>query len=246
MLALILAAGYATRMYPLTLNKPKPLLSIAGKPAIEHIIERIRAIKEVARILVITNAKFFQHFQDWKKTFSEELPIKILNDQSLSEQDRLGAVGDIDFVLKQEKVSQDLLVIAGDNLFQGGLREFIDFARNKAPASSIGLHKLNNLKQVKKYSQVRLDAEQRIIEFEEKPQRPSSTLVAKCIYFFPAEKLHLIAEYIKTGGSTDQPGHYISWLYRQDKVFGFIFSGRWYDIGDAQTYQKASDEFGLE
>lgn len=242
MKSLILAAGYATRLYPLTLNRPKPLLIVGRKPAIEYIIERIEEIEEVDEILVVTNAKFFKQFKGWRKTFSPKVPLKILNDGTASEESKLGAVGDIDFVIKREKIADDLLVIGGDNLFELGLREFVDFAKHKAPASSVGLHKLKNKQLVKKYSQVTLDSNNRIIKFIEKPQKPTSSLVARCIYFFSQSELGLISKYIVLGNSTDAPGNYISWLCQRVSVYGFAFSGKWYDIGNYETYKKADKD----
>ncbi len=243
MKSLILAAGYATRLYPLTLDKAKPLLPVAGKPTIEHILQRIEEIDEVDEVLVVTNEKFFGQFTEWRRQLKPRKPLKILNDRSTSETDRLGAIGDMDFAIKQEKIGEDLLVIAGDNLFELGLRQFMDFAEAKSPASSIGLYNLPSKEAVKKYSQVLLDRDNRIIEFEEKPQRPTSSLAAKCLYFFPKAKLELISEYLRSGSLTDAPGHYISWLCRKDTVYGFVFSGRWYDIGNYKTYKMADKDF---
>lgn len=243
MKSLILAAGYATRLYPLTLNKAKPLLSVAGSPAVEHIIERIEEIEQINEILLVTNEKFFKQFQDWKKKFLSKIPLKVLSDNTLSEQDRLGAIGDMNFVIKEEKINEDLLVIAGDNLFELGLREFVEFSEHRIPASSIGLYNLNDIEAVKRYSQVCLDANDKIIEFIEKPKTPTSTLVAKCIYYFPRSKLGLISEYINSGGETDAPGHYIGWLCQRDTVYGFTFCGKWYDIGNYEIYKKADQDF---
>jgi len=244
MKSLILAAGYATRMYPLTLNRAKPLLPVAGRPALDYIIERIEEIEEIDKIFVVTNEKFFRQFEDWQKKFSSKKPIKILNDRTLSDQDRLGAVGDMDFVIKEEKITDDLLVIGGDNLFELGLREFVDFAKLKSPASSIGLYDIKDKEAVKRYSQVRLNQDDKIIEFVEKPEKPTSTLVAKCIYFFSKGELGLISEYLRSGGSTDAPGHYIAWLCQRGfLVYGFTFCGRWYDIGNQQTYKRADKDF---
>lgn len=243
MKALILAAGYATRMYPLTLDRAKPLLPIAGKPAIEYIIKRIEEIEEIDKIFVVTNEKFFQQFVAWFKKFSAKKPIKILNDQTLSEQDRLGAIGDLDFVIKEEKLADDLLVIAGDNLFELGLREFVDFAKHRAPASSIGLYDIKDKEAVKRYSQVCLDANDKVIAFEEKPKQPTSTLVAKCLYFFSKEDLSLISKYLSSGGTTDAPGHYIAWLCQRTPVYGYTFCGKWYDIGNQAVYKKANQDF---
>lgn len=244
MKSLILAAGYATRMYPLTLNKAKPLLPVAGKIAIEYIIERILEIDEIDEIIIATNEKFFRQFQDWHRQFGQiNKPLKILNDQSSSETDRLGAIGDIQFVIEKEKIDDDLLVIGGDNLFEMGLRGFIDFAKHRIPASSVGLYNLKDKEAVKIYSEVQLDKNEHIIDFVEKPKNPASTLVAKCIYFFPKSKLSLISKYINSGGLIDAPGHYISWLCRCDSVYGFTFCGQWYDIGNYEIYKKANKDF---
>jgi len=243
MKSLILAAGYATRMYPLTLNKAKPLLPVAGRPAIEHIIERIHEIEEVDEILIVTNNKFFNQFEDWRKNFNSPKPIKILNDETLTEDDRLGAIGDMDFVIRKQALCDDLLVIAGDNLFELGFKDFVEFAKSKSSSSSIGLYNFKDKEAVKRYSQVSLDEDNKIVDFQEKPKDPTSTLVAKCIYFFPGKKLNLVAEYLKSGGSTDAPGHYISWLCKKDAVYGFVFSGKWYDIGNQEIYKQANDDF---
>lgn len=243
MKCLILAAGYATRLYPLTRNKAKPLLPIAGKAVIEHIISRIEQIQDIDEILVVTNAKFFEQFKQWQRNFQAKQSVKILNDYSSTEKDRLGAIGDMDFVVAKEKITEDLLVIAGDNLFELALDNFLDFAVKKVPAFSIGLYNLKNQEDVTKYSEVHLDEESRVTEFTEKPAHPTSTLIAKCLYFFPAAKLGLISEYIRTGGSIDAPGHYISWLCKRDEVYGYIFQGKWYDIGSYEIYQRADREF---
>ncbi|NQS99994.1 MAG: nucleotidyltransferase family protein [Candidatus Omnitrophica bacterium] len=243
MKSLILAAGYATRLYPLTLNTPKSLLPVGGVPTIELIIRDLEKINEIEQILVVTNDKFFQQFKDWQQQFSSTRPIKIINDGSTSEQDRLGAIGDINFVIAQEKIADDLLVIGGDNLFELGLREFIDFAKLKLPACSVGLHKLENKEEVRRYSQVTLDGNKRITEFIEKPKNPSSTLVAKCVYLFSKNELGLIADYIAKGNPIDAPGNYIGWLCHEVAVYGFTFSGKWYDIGNYQTYQQADRDF---
>lgn len=245
MKSLILAAGYATRMYPLTLNQAKPLLPIAGRPAIEYIIEHIDEIDEINEIFIVTNSKFFKQFNQWRDSFNSHKPIKIVNDNTLSEDDRLGAIGDMEFVVREEKLDEDLLVIAGDNLFEKGFNDFLKFAKKRKPFSSIGLYKLKTKEAVKKYSEVVLDKTSKIVDFKEKPGNPTSTLVAKCIYFFSAEKLKLISEYLKSGGSTDAPGYYISWLSEKDTVYGFVFSGKWYDIGNHEVYQRANKDFAL-
>src|SRR3989344_4509975 len=143
MKCIILAAGYAIRLYPLTLDRPKPLLPIAGKPIIEHILEKINDLDDIDEILIVTNSKFFDNFRNWKRGYSSSKPIKIINDRTKSEEDRLGAIGDLDFVIKHEKIDGNLLVIAGDNLFNFSLKHLHDFFRKKS-ASVIALYDIKD------------------------------------------------------------------------------------------------------
>lgn len=243
MKALILAAGYATRLYPLTLNQPKPLLPVGGKPVIEHIIEKLNEIREINEILVVTNQKFFGHFESWADGYAVEgSRVKILNDGTLSNNDRLGAVGDIDFVIRNEGINEDMLIVAGDNLFQFGLVEFVEFARSKHPMSSVGLYDLKDLEAAKRFGVVQIDDEAKVTNFEEKPSQPASTLVAKCLYYFPGDKLGLIRDYLKQGKTKDAPGYYLEWLSRRDEGYGFSFNGSWYDIGHLESYKEADEE----
>lgn len=239
MKALILAAGYATRLYPLTLNIPKPLLAVGKKPVIEYIIERLGEIEELDEILIVTNEKFFPHFQGWLGNLSFAKKIELLNDGTLSNEDKLGAIKDIEFVIRERKLGCDLLIVAGDNLFEDSLVEFVGFSKGKTPHVSVSLSDLGNKEAAKKFGVVEIDAEGRIVSFQEKPSQPKSTLVAKCLYFFPADKLGLVSEYLKTGKIGDAPGYYIEWLFKKESVFGFVFGGRWYDIGDIASYEEA-------
>ncbi len=247
MKALILAAGYATRLYPLTLNRPKPLLEVAGKPMMEYVVERIEKINKetdiVDEILVVTNQKFSGHFRKWAEGFKTELKVTILNDGTLSDDDKLGAIGDIDFTAKQVNLSDGLLVVAGDNLFDFGLYDFVKFARKKEDGSGVGLYKIEDRELVKKYSVVTLDDENRVIDFEEKPENPQTSLIAICLYYFPHNHLKLIDKYLKEGNSPDAPGHYIGWLQKEKKVYGYAFEGTWYDIGDIRSYEQADREW---
>lgn len=239
MKALVLAAGYATRLYPLTLNKPKPLLSVGRKKVIEHIIERIGEVKEVNEILIITNQKFFSYFQEWQKSFRFSKRIEILNDGTLSNEDRLGAIGDIEFVITKRELNCDLLIVAGDNLFEDSLAEFVRFSKEKIPCVSISLYDVGDKEAAKKFGVVEIDKDGRIVDFQEKPSFPKSSLAAKCLYFFPKDKLGLVSQYLKEDNIRDAPGYYIEWLSKREEVFGFVFEGRWHDIGDIASYEQA-------
>jgi len=248
MKALLLAAGYATRLYPLTLNQPKPLLDVAGRPVIEFILDIIEPLKEVDEVFIVTNHKFHGHFEKWKEKFSgSKKKITVLNDGTLSNEDRLGATGDIEFVIKKKGIKDDLLILAGDNIFKTDLRDFIDFSISKRPSISIGLYDVEDLQLAKKYGIVSLSDDKKVLEFKEKPAEAKSTLAAKCLYFFPKEKLDVMREYLKTDTSKDAPGFFLEWLSKKDIMFGYVFKGeKWFDIGDKASYEEANREFRKE
>lgn len=244
MKALILAAGYGTRLYPLTRDKPKPLLPVAGRPMLEHILKKIEKVEEVDKIYVVTNEKFAGHFRDWKDTCQSRKEIKIINDATISDEDKRGAIGDMQLVVEKEGVNDDLLVVAGDNLFRFNLGDFVTFFRKKG--TSVGLYDFQDREAVKRYSIVEVNEDKKIISFREKPSHPATTLIAICLYLFPREKLNLISEYLKEGNNPDAPGFYIAWLHRREPVYGFVFEGKWYDIGDLKCYEEANREYDRE
>ncbi len=238
MKALILAAGYGTRLYPLTKDKPKPLLPVAGKPMVEHVLKKIEEIETIDEVYIVTNEKFAGHFREWKDTYAGRKKIKIINDETISDEDKKGAIGDMRLVIEKEGINDDLLVVAGDNLFEFDLRDFIDFFRDKG--TSVGLYDFRDREAVKRYSIVEIDADKKVLNFQEKPSEPSTTLIAICLYLFPKGKLNLITEYLKEGNNPDAPGFYIAWLHRREPVYGFVFEGKWYDIGDLKCYEEAN------
>jgi len=241
MKALILAAGYATRLRPITLNKPKPLLPIARRPIIEYLIANIEQVHEIDRIYLVTNRRFFSKFHGWLKNFSSRKQIEILNDESLCDEDKLGAIGDMAFVIAKKQIDDDFLVVGGDNFFQFNISDFVEFF--KARGISVALYDIGDKVLARRYGIVELDDRGRIIDFQEKPSEPKSSLVATCIYLFPKEKLHLIGRYLKGSNNPDNPGLYIEWLARREPVFGFISKGRWYDIGNLDSYRRANQDY---
>ncbi len=243
MKALILAAGYATRLYPLTIGTPKPLLRVGGRPMIDYIMDKLETLSGLDEVYVVTNSRFFNQFEDWKSKHSSSKKLTIVNDKTLTNDDRLGAIGDIQLVLDQAKVSDDLLVIAGDNLFAFKMPDFINFAERHAPNFSIALHNIGSREEARKYGVVKIDGNNRLLKFTEKPPEPESTLVAICLYYFPKGKLSRVAEYLKQSRHKDAPGNYISWLVQNDNVYGFSFDDEWYDIGDKSIYEKIKDTY---
>ncbi len=243
--ALILAAGYATRLYPLTLNQAKPLLKVAGKPMVGWVADQLSAIDSLETIYIVTNAKFFGNFIDWTKEYlatHQRINLRVINDGSLSDADKLGAIGDMYFALQQEQLgNSDLLVVAGDNLFSDPLDAFTDFARQH-PAT-VGVFDVKNLEQAKRYNKLTTNPAGILTGFEEKPAEPTSTLCAIALYYYRPEALRLLPTYMKEGNNPDQPGRFIQWLYRKLDVFTFPVNGIWYDVGSRETLETANDLF---
>jgi len=241
---LILAAGYATRLYPLTLNKAKPLLVVGGKPIIEWVVDNLRGVPDLETIYVVTNDKFAADFQAWSELYQKRHPefrFKIINDRSRSDDDKLGAIGDINFVVTQEKLSRSsLLIIAGDNLFTESLEEFVACA--KGSAATVGVYDVGDAESVKKYGNVLIDDHGIITHLEEKPQNPRGTLAAIALYYYSPEVLSLLNIYLAAGNNADQPGRFVQWLHTRKPVKTFQVKGQWLDIGSKETLENA-DQF---
>jgi len=243
--ALILAAGYATRLYPLTLNKAKPLLEVGGKPIIEWLFDNLASVPGLRTVFVVTNDKFASDFQNWANTYQNRhraMQIKIINDGSKSDDDKLGAIGDINLVLTRENLANDdLLVIAGDNLFEQRLSDFVNSAKHSQ--ATVAVHNVGNLEAMKKYGTVTIDSKGVITNFEEKPEKPKSTLAAVALYYYSREVLSLFTTYLAAGNNPDQPGLFLQWLYTRQPVNTFEIKGRWLDIGSKETLENADKIF---
>ena len=243
--ALILAAGYATRLYPLTLNKAKPLLKVGGKPIIEWVLDNLASVPDLGTIYLVTNDKFASDFQSWANRYQDRqrsLKIKIINDGSKSDDDKLGAIGDINFVLTRENlIANDLLIIAGDNLFHEPLADFVKHARGTQ--ATVAVHDVGDLDAMKKYGAVTIDAHGTITRFEEKPEKPQTTLAAVALYYYSRDVLPLFTTYLAAGNNPDQPGRFLQWLYTRKPVQTFRIKGEWLDIGSKETLEKADEIF---
>jgi glucose-1-phosphate thymidylyltransferase len=242
---LILAAGYATRLYPLTEKKAKPLLEVAGKPMIEWVLDNLAPIPDLGTIYVVTNDKFAADFQAWADGYAQSQPklkCKIVNDGSQSDADKLGAIGDIRFVITREELAGGaLLVVAGDNLFSEPLTDFAAQARGSD--AMLAIYDVGDLEAMKKYSSIKVDAEGVITHFEEKPAKPESTLTGIALYYFAPETLELFTTYIAAGNNPDQPGRFIQWLYTRKPVRTYQIKGTWFDIGSKESLEEANRIF---
>lgn len=242
MKVLILAAGYATRLHPLTLTQPKPLLPVAGKPMIDYVLDNLAPIPGIDRVYIVTNAKFADHFQKWADYYAankSRIEFTIINDGSTDDTNKLGAIGDLQLVIQRECVDDDLIVVAGDNLFSQSLAEFGTFC-SKVNQPVVGVYDIGSLDQAVKYGVVDVDADGRLVRFVEKPPQASSTLIAIALYYYPKATLPLIKQYIDEGNNADQPGRLIQWMYPRMPVYTWTVPGIWFDIGSKETLEEAN------
>ena len=238
MKAIILAGGYATRLQPLTDDLSKCLLPVGGKPMVDWILERIREVEEIDEVHVVTNSRFAQDFQHWAM-FKDSVTVH--DDGTSSNDDRLGAVGDIAFTLERAGIDDDVLVIAGDNLFDYDLEEFVEFQRGKGVASAVAVHDVGDLKLASQYGIVAVGGDDRIVDFVEKPAEPPSTLAATATYLYHREHVPLVGRYLAEGNAPDQAGSFVAWLQAREPVYAYWFTGVWLDIGDKEQLLAADN-----
>jgi glucose-1-phosphate thymidylyltransferase len=239
----MLCAGFATRMYPLTLNKPKPLLPVGNVPIINRIINKFTDDKVFFEtIYIVTNSKFYNNFSEWSNSTRLQSEICVVNDGCTDEKTRLGAIGDLKLVLEKKNISSDLIVTAADNLFNFDTSEFADFSKEKR--LTVACKDLKNRAKLSLYGIVQTDRDNKVIDFEEKPAKPKSSLIATGIYYFGKEYIPAIFEYSRTAGSLDKSGDLIAWLSKRYPVFSYKLTGQWYDIGDIETYNEVCALYG--
>jgi glucose-1-phosphate thymidylyltransferase len=244
--AIILAAGYATRLYPLTLNIPKPLLRVTpDKTVIDFIVDDLITVAGLDEIVVVTNHKFYSDFLKWAAHRKLPCRLSILDDGTRTNIDRLGAVGDIIYAVTKKKIDSDLAVIGGDNLFDRGFKKFFDFAFARQPYASLGVFDIKNKKEAANFGVVSITPRGRVVSFEEKPVHPRSSCVATCLYYFPKQTLKLLYRYAADPRTVkDAPGNYIRWLMQKDRVYGFALKkGNWHDIGHFDSYKEVVNQF---
>ncbi len=242
MQALVLAAGYATRLRPLTDSVAKPLLPLAGRPMLDYLADKIDDVRDVDELHVVTNDRYAGEFAAWAAAREGRLPPVVHNDGTRSNEDRLGAIGDIAFVVDRAGLRDvDLLVVAGDNLFEAGLGDFVDFWRGKGDGSALAVHDVGDRELARQYGIVEVAADDRVVAFVEKPDDPPSTLAATATYVYHREHVPLVREYLDGGNSPDQPGNFVAWLHTRAPVYGYRLGGEWLDIGDREQLLEADN-----
>jgi glucose-1-phosphate thymidylyltransferase len=238
MKAIILAGGYATRLRPLTDDLSKCLLPVGGRPMVDWILDRAQDVGEIDEVHVVTNSRFAQDFERWA---ASKDAVTVHDDGTSSNEDRLGAIGDVAFTLDRAAIDDDLIVIAGDNLFEYDLQDYVDFWRGKGVASAVAVRDVGDLRLASQYGIVELDADDRVLSFEEKPPNPTTTLCATATYIYHREHLPLIGRYLAEGNAPDQSGSMVEWLCTREPVYGYPFTGPWLDIGDAEQLLVADN-----
>lgn len=242
MKTIILAAGYATRLYPLTENMPKPLLPVGDKPILEHILGDIINISIINEILIVTNHKFFEHFKLWKESFSSPIPITLIDDGTMTNETRLGAIRDIQLVIDEKKINEDVLILAGDNLYDFSLHGFIDFFAEKK-YDCIMIHEEKDVYKLRKTGVAEVSDDYRVVSFEEKPAEPKSHFAVPPFYIYKKETLPLFSKYLAEGNNPDAPGNFIAWLCLKKDIYAYLMPGHRYDIGDMVSYEKVKRIF---
>jgi glucose-1-phosphate thymidylyltransferase len=236
MKAVILAAGYATRLRPLTDSIPKMLLPLAGRPMLDYLVDRIREVEEIEEIHLVTNAQFAPAISEWAPD-----DVRVHDDGTTSNADRLGAIGDLAFTIERAGLEgQDVFVVAGDNLIGYSLPDFVRFWKAK-DGSVIALHEVSDPTLLSNYGVVEVDQDDRVVGFEEKPAEPKSNLAATANYLYGGGDLELLRRYLEEGNPTDAPGNFVAWLHSRAPVHGFRFSGEWHDIGDLGQLLEADN-----
>lgn len=238
MKAVVLAAGFATRLYPLTLERPKPLLPVGGRPLLDHILERLEEVPGLDRVVVVTNAKFEPHFREWKEKLSFGPAVTVVSDGTWTNETRLGAIRDLKLAVTEARIADDLLAVAGDNLFFFSLGDFTRWSKG-CGGIAIGAVPIASRELARQYGILELAEGNRILRFLEKPQDPPSLLASMGLYFFPQAKIGRMDEYLASRTNPDAPGFFIQWLLEREPLYAYPFEGTWFDIGDQKSYEQA-------
>jgi glucose-1-phosphate thymidylyltransferase len=241
--SIILAAGYATRLFPLTLNQPKPLLKIGGKPIIEMIIERIDASHIMGNTYIVTNHRFKPLFDAWLVNYKSKRPIKIIDDMTLSDESRLGAIGDMNYVIEKEGLNEDLMIIAGDTLVDVDLENLVNLMYEKK--GTVVVSKYMPLEKIKgRYGNVIHDENGFVVGFEEKPKNPQSNLASVPLYLLKRETIPEIKKFLKLYPNLDNLGEFLKYLIKEQNVFCFTTKGEYIDIGCIDDLNMADRKYG--
>ena len=240
---IVLAAGYATRLFPLTKNRAKPLLDVGGRPVLSWIMDRVLTIPKIEEVVVVSNRRFVDQYRDWAREFAGGIPIRILDDGSISDDDKLGATGDLAFAFDSIEEADEYLVIGGDNLIDFDLAPFARRFRESDRHPMLLVRKIEGELAPARYNEITLDDDGEVTRFREKPLDPQSPLSSLCLYFFPRELPTWIRSFLAGGGDPDAPGYFIEWLSKETRLEVARCDGIYFDIGGFDTLEAARSVF---
>jgi glucose-1-phosphate thymidylyltransferase len=244
MKVLILCAGNTMRTPLASKNAQPALLTVKGKPVIEHILDKIQILTNVSGVCIVTNASYHDKFKAWADDYSTLIAIKVINNQKSNGRDYSGSCAELAAILEKEEIKEDVLVIGGDNLFSFELNDFVDFAKTRRATATTGVYNLNGSLQPKKYGLLKLGADNSVIDFCEKPNLLNGLrLVSICLYYFPKEKLDILHQYTSQNLKVNSLGSYLEWLVKKEPVSGYRFEGEWFDVSDEEAYSEAVFSF---
>ncbi len=235
---MVLCGGYARRLWPLTLERSKPLLPIGDKCILDLVLEKLFSIGELNEIVISTNKRFKSDYAEYV-SFLGRGDVSLFVEETMSEEEKLGAVAGLDYLIREKGFKDDLLVVAGDNVFSFNLRELISLFNEKG-GTVVALYNVKDLKLAEKYGVAELNQNKKLVSLVEKPRNPLTTTISTGCYIFPRDKLSLIHEYLDIGGKRDAPGYLLEWLHQKTDVYGYIYEGYWFDIGDFSSYLEAN------
>jgi len=242
MKAIFLTAGYATRLYPLTLDKPKALLEINEKPILDYILEQVNTIPEIDEIYVVSNHKFFGQLSRWAKTAQTDKKVIVMDDGSTADENRLGAIGDIQFAIDKAAIDDDVLIICGDNLFTFDLKNYYDYYKS-LDKDCVCCKIVDDKDEIKGYAVAIVDENHKILDLEEKPQDPKSNIAVFATYFYKRATAPMFKTYLDEGNKPDAPGYFLQWLYKRKDVYAYEMDGICLDIGTARALALANEIF---
>lgn len=244
MIAILLVAGYATRLYPLTKDTPKSLLPLGNKLIIDYIMDAIDEITDISSVVLVSNDKYYNKFIDWASLCNREnkAPITVLNDGTTDDSNKRGAIGDIIFAIDECKIDEDICVLAGDNIFTYSITEMYKFFKEKNAPTLVAIG-VSETEQLRKLAVAQIAVDGQILSMEEKPSEPKSHWAIYATYFYGKEILPYFKEYIAKGNSKDAPGNFPSWLYKVIPVYAYRGAGTCIDIGTLENYTRICEEY---
>ncbi len=240
MKCILLCAGYATRLFPLTQNFPKALLEVGGRAILDYTLDEVNSINEIDHIYLVTNAKYTPHFEEWAKSKNNIKPITVFNDGTTNNDDRLGAIGDMQFTIEKAGIDDDILVLATDNLFTFKLKDFVEFYKTKN-APSVCVREEDDINLLKRVGVAKLDEDMRIVDFVEKPAEPQSKYAVYAEYIYPKNVLPMIKTYLEEGNSCDAPGNLVAYMYKRLPTYAYAFNGVCYDVGTHEALAQVNE-----